>query len=134
MTDDPISHPVMDFPLLVTMAGRAFYVERAIALRNTLMHRRGIVDEKLLGALRRTGSDAGFEVGRRFAGSHHVAALTAVMEAVQDVDLRVMEKFGLPGVANARTEWLKLLAVFRSMRPNLSVDSLNHYPGWPDPV
>ena len=49
---------------------------------------------------------------------------TAVMEAVQDVDLRVMEKFGLPGVANDRTEWLKPLAVFRSMRPNLSVDSL----------
>jgi hypothetical protein len=109
-------------------------VERAIALRNSLVHRRGIVDEKLLGTLRRTGSDEGFELGNRFAGNHHLAALTAVMEAVQDLDLRVMEKFGLPGVANDRTEWLKPLVVFRSMRPTLSVDTLNHYPDWPESV
>lgn len=33
MTDDPISHPVMDFPPLVAMAGRAFYVEHGETLR-----------------------------------------------------------------------------------------------------
>ena len=33
MIDDPISHPVMDFPPLVTLAGRTFFVEHGETLR-----------------------------------------------------------------------------------------------------
>lgn len=112
----------------------ATQVDRAIAIRNALVHRRGLVDERLLQAMERTGSTTGFELGKRIEGSHHVAALTAVMEAVQDLDLRVMEKFDLPGVPNDRTEWLKPLVVFQSMRPQVSAETLNQYPDWPDSV
>ncbi len=112
----------------------ATQVARAVALRNALVHRRGIVDKRLLSAMKQSGDDEGFELGKRIEGNHHVAALTAVIEAVQDVDQRVMEKFNLPGVANDRTEWLKPLVIFRSMRPSVNIATLNEYPGWPDTV
>lgn len=116
---------------LVADEAVATNIRRAVALRNLLVHRRGVVDERLINAIEDTGDMTGFVIGQRFTGDHHVAAVTAVMEAVRDIDLRVMETFSLPGVELDRNEWIMPLLIFRSMKPQVRTATLNEWPDWP---
>lgn len=68
----------------------------AIATRNLLVHRRGVIDGRYVKALSDEGIDTSdLSVGQRLVRVEHFEAMCAVLSSVVDIEGRATAKFGL---------------------------------------
>lgn len=92
-------------PLVADEEVRRSLVE-AIAIRNLLTHRRGVVDERFVTMLASEGLNTErYVVGERLDPLRHVDSMLAAQRAMADVDARVVLKFGLATVPLDASGW-----------------------------
>lgn len=69
----------------------------AIATRNLLVHRRGVVDSRYLKAMHDEGIDTSdLVLGQRLKRTQHFETMRTVLESVIDIETRAASKFDLP--------------------------------------
>lgn len=79
------------------------YLNRAVAIRNLIVHRRAVIDERFLWAM----NDSTLTKGEKFTADAALLAdtLACAMRIVGDFDSRVAEKFSIPLLRADEQEW-----------------------------
>lgn len=79
---------------------------RGVAVRNLLVHRRGVVDRRFVNALRAEHIEtAGYELGTVLTDFSTGETLPAITTAVRSIETRVVAKFGLPVLPTDAVRW-----------------------------
>jgi uncharacterized protein YutE (UPF0331/DUF86 family) len=81
----------------------------AVAVRNIVVHRRAIVDERFLWTVK--GAEAQLTPGQKFSVPRELLAETmkCTMRMVRGFDMRVAAKFDLPLLSSSEQDWQKSL-------------------------
>jgi hypothetical protein len=90
----------------------------SIALRNLLVHRRGIVDHRYVELLERSGLDSTeVVVGSRVSTSGHLPAMESAIASVRHLEVRAVDKFDLPTAAVDSDGWFTGPRVHDAAKP-----------------
>lgn len=78
---------------------------RAIALRNLIVHRRGIVDSRFLTVLDREHfASTGYRIGERIPSISNFDSLPAIVSGIRHVEGELVRKFDIP-TSDLRSNW-----------------------------